>query len=103
MAVNPAAPIGPYDIKPTPTGQIVVDFLNGRMPSYIDTGLNIVHVRRRRDGALAGRTERGRIGERYILGGENLTFKATSCTLEHQPGPSPALQDALRRGLCLGA
>ncbi len=74
VVVNPAAPIGPRDIKPTPTGKIVVDFLNGRMPSYIDTGMNIVHV----DDVAMGHwlaAVKGRIGERYILGGENLTLK----------------------------
>ncbi len=75
VVVNPAAPIGPYDIKPTPTGKIVVDFLNGRIPSYIETGLNVVFSR---DVALGHflAAEKGRIGERYILGGENITFKA---------------------------
>lgn len=74
VAVNPAAPIGPYDIKPTPTGRVLLDFLNGRMPSYIDTGLNVVHVR---DVAMGHwlAALKGRAGERYILGGENLTFK----------------------------
>ena len=74
IVVNPAAPIGPYDIKPTPTGAFIVDFLNGRMPSYIDTGLNVVHVR---DVAMGHwlAAQKGRIGERYILGSENLTFK----------------------------
>ncbi|MFI5360424.1 MAG: hopanoid-associated sugar epimerase [Elusimicrobiota bacterium] len=74
VVVNPAAPIGPRDIKPTPTGRIVVDFLNGRMPSYIDTGMNVVHV----DDVAMGHwlaALKGRIGERYILGGENLTLK----------------------------
>lgn len=74
VVVNPAAPIGPYDIKPTPTGRIVVDFLNRRMPSYIDTGLNIVHARDAAEGHWLAAL-RGRVGERYILGGENLTFK----------------------------
>jgi dihydroflavonol-4-reductase len=74
VVVNPAAPIGPRDIKPTPTGKIVVDFLNGKMPSYIDTGMNIVHV----DDVAMGHwlaATKGRVGERYILGGENLTLK----------------------------
>ncbi|MCX5794531.1 MAG: NAD-dependent epimerase/dehydratase family protein [Elusimicrobia bacterium] len=74
VAVNPAAPIGPWDRKPTPTGKILVDFLNGRMPSYIDTGLNVVHVRDVALGHLLA-ARKGRVGERYILGGENLTFK----------------------------
>ncbi len=75
VVVNPAAPIGAYDIKPTPTGKIVVDFLNGRIPSYIETGLNIVFARDAALGHLLA-AEKGRVGERYILGGENITFKA---------------------------
>jgi dihydroflavonol-4-reductase len=73
VIVNPTAPMGDHDFKPTPTGQIVVDFLNGAMPAYIDTGLNVVNVR---DVALGHvlACERGRDGERYILGSENLTL-----------------------------
>jgi len=74
VVVNPAAPIGAYDVKPTPTGKIVVDFLSGRMPSYIDTGLNIVAVKDVAQGHLLAALK-GRVGERYILGGENLTLK----------------------------
>ncbi|MBI5629479.1 MAG: NAD-dependent epimerase/dehydratase family protein [Elusimicrobia bacterium] len=89
VVVNPSAPIGPYDIKPTPTGKIVVDFLRGRIPSYIDTGLNVVHVL---DVALGHYLAalRGRPGQRYILGGENLTLKALLETLAEitgRPGP----------------
>lgn len=73
VIVNPTAPIGDHDVKPTPTGQIVLDFLNGDMPAFIDTGLNVVDVRDTAEGhLLAG--ERGRPGERYILGSENLTL-----------------------------
>lgn len=74
VVVNPAAPIGAYDIKPTPTGRIVLDFLKGRMPSYIDTGLNIVDVR---DAAMGHYLAalKGEVGQRYILGGDNLSFK----------------------------
>ena len=75
VVVNPAAPIGAYDIKPTPTGKIVVDFLNGRIPSYIETGLNIVFARDAALGHLLA-AEKGRVGQRYILGGENITFRA---------------------------
>ena len=67
---NPSAPIGPGDHKPTPTGQIIVDFARGRMPAYLDTGLNFVHVHDVAMGHLLLQ-ERGRSGERYILGGEN--------------------------------
>ncbi len=74
VIVNPSSPVGIGDHKPTPTGQIIVDYLNGRMFGYVDTGLNIVDV----DDVAAGHllaAERGRVGERYILGGENLTLK----------------------------
>ena len=74
VVVNPAAPVGPRDIKPTPTGKMIMDAANGRMPAYLDTGLNVVHVNDVAEGhALA--LEHGRIGERYILGGENLDLK----------------------------
>jgi dihydroflavonol-4-reductase len=74
VVVNPSTPIGPYDVKPTPTGRIVVDFLNRRMPSYVDTGLNVVHVRDVAQGHWLAALK-GRPGERYILGGRNLTLK----------------------------
>lgn len=74
VIVNPSAPIGPYDIKPTPTGRMIVEAAVGRMPAYVDTGLNVVHVDDVAAGHLAA-FERGRIGERYILGGENLTLR----------------------------
>lgn len=73
VIVNPSAPIGPRDIKPTPTGRIVVDAASGRMPAYVDTGLNIVHVDDVAEGHMLA-LERGRIGERYVLGGENMTL-----------------------------
>jgi dihydroflavonol-4-reductase len=73
VIVNPTAPIGDHDVKPTPTGQIVLDFLNGDMPAFIDTGLNVVDVRDTAAGHLLA-CERGRSGERYILGSENLTL-----------------------------
>jgi dihydroflavonol-4-reductase len=74
MILNPTTPIGSNDVKPTPTGHIIVDFLNRKFPAYMDTGLNLVDVREvaRAHGAAL---ERGRPGERYILGGENLTLK----------------------------
>jgi dihydroflavonol-4-reductase len=74
IIVNPSTPIGPGDLKPTPTGRMVLDAALGRMPAYVDTGLNIVHV----DDVAAGHLralERGRIGERYILGGEDMTLR----------------------------
>jgi dihydroflavonol-4-reductase len=73
VIVNPTAPIGDHDVKPTPTGKIVADFLNGGMPAFIDTGLNVVDARDTALGHLLA-CERGRTGERYILGSENLTL-----------------------------
>jgi dihydroflavonol-4-reductase len=74
VIVNPSSPVGVGDLKPTPTGQIIVDFLKGRMFGYVDTGLNIVDVEDVAEGHILA-AQRGRIGERYILGGENLTLK----------------------------
>ncbi len=71
--VNPSTPVGPRDIKPTPTGRIVLDTIRGRMPAYVDTGLNIVHVDDVANGHLLA-MEKGEIGERYILGGDNMTL-----------------------------
>jgi dihydroflavonol-4-reductase len=74
VIVNPSTPVGPNDYKPTPTGRIIVDFLNRRMPAFMDTGLNLVDV----DDAAAGHllaAERGVPGEKYIIGGENLTLR----------------------------
>lgn len=74
VIVNPTAPVGEADVKPTPTGKIILDFLRGRMPAYIDTGLNLVDVRAVAAGHLAA-AERGRPGERYILGDRNMTLR----------------------------
>jgi dihydroflavonol-4-reductase len=74
VIVNPTAPMGDHDIKPTPTGQIILDFLNGAMPAFIDTGLNVVNVKDVALGHLLA-MERGREGERYILGSENMTLR----------------------------
>ena len=75
VIVHPSTPVGPWDVKPTPTGQIVVDFLRGRMPAYLDTGLNLIDVRDVAQGhVLAAR--HGKIGERYILGHCNLSLRA---------------------------
>jgi dihydroflavonol-4-reductase len=74
VIVNPSTPIGPRDIKPTPTGRMIVDAAAGRMPAYVDTGLNLVHVDDVAEGHLMA-YERGRVGERYILGGENMTLR----------------------------
>lgn len=103
VIVNPAAPIGPRDIKPTPTGRIVVDFLNGRMPSYIDTGMNVVHV----DDVAQGHwlaAQKGRAGERYILGGENLTLKQVLDLLAAASGlPAPRFQTPYAVAYAFGA
>jgi dihydroflavonol-4-reductase len=88
VIVNPSTPVGVGDHKPTPTGKIIVDFLNGRMPAYVDTGLNIVDVEDVAAGHLLA-AERGRVGERYILGGENLTLKQVLDILAELSGWPP--------------
>ncbi len=75
VTVNPSTPIGPRDHKPTPTGKIIVDFLRGHMPAYVDTGLNFIHVADVAVGHLLA-FQRGRVGEKYILGAHNTTLKA---------------------------
>jgi dihydroflavonol-4-reductase len=85
VIVNPTAPVGDHDFKPTPTGQTIVDFLRGAMPAYLDTGLNIVDVHDVARGHLLA-CEKGRAGERYILGSENLTLEQIFSELEHQSG-----------------
>jgi len=79
--VNPTMPVGPWDTKPTPSGQIIVDFLNGRMPAYVNTGLNVVDVGDVAQGHILA-LEKGRIGERYILGNKNLTLRDILGVLE---------------------
>lgn len=74
VIVNPSTPIGPRDIRPTPTGRVIVDAANGRMPAYVDTGLNLAHVDDVAQGHLLA-YEKGRIGERYILGGRDMTLR----------------------------
>jgi dihydroflavonol-4-reductase len=92
VVVNPSTPVGELDIKPTPTGQIIVDFLNRRMPAYVETGMNVVDVRDVAAGHLLA-AERGRIGEKYILGNRNLSLKQIFDTLSEITGiPSPALK-----------
>jgi dihydroflavonol-4-reductase len=80
VIVNPSTPVGELDIKPTPTGRMIVDFLAGRMPAYVDTGLNLIDVRDVADGHLLA-AERGRVGERYILGHRNLSLREILGTL----------------------
>jgi dihydroflavonol-4-reductase len=92
VVLNPSAPVGPGDAKPTPTGRIVVDFLKGRFPAYMDTGLNLVDVRAVARAHAAALT-RGEAGRRYILGGENLTLKQILDKLAALSGrPSPRLR-----------
>ncbi|MBT5038138.1 MAG: NAD-dependent epimerase/dehydratase family protein, partial [Rhodospirillaceae bacterium] len=92
VIVNPSTPIGARDIKPTPTGRIIVDFVNGRMPAYVDTGLNLVHVDDCARGHLLA-YERGKIGERYILGGEDLTLREILLALGRITGrPAPGVR-----------
>jgi dihydroflavonol-4-reductase len=92
VVVNPTTPVGGRDIKPTPTGRIIVDFLKRRFPAYVDTGLNLVDVAECARGHLAA-LEKGRSGERYILGGENLTLKQILDKLAVTTGlPSPKIR-----------
>lgn len=92
VIVNPTAPVGDHDFKPTPTGRIVVDFVRGAMPAFLDTGLNVVDVRDVAAGHLAA-CERGRVGERYILGAENLTLQQIFGKLAEIAGrPAPRIE-----------
>jgi len=94
VIVNPSAPIGPRDVKPPPTGQVIVDFLNRAMPGFVETGLNWVHVRDVAAGHILA-AEKGRIGERYILGNEqgNWTMKETFDVLSQLTGvPAPSMK-----------
>jgi dihydroflavonol-4-reductase len=92
VVVNPTTPVGEQDIKPTPTGRIVVDFLKRKFPAYVDTGLNLVDVKECARGHLAA-LEKGKSGERYILGGENLTLKQILDKLGAITGlPSPKVK-----------
>jgi dihydroflavonol-4-reductase len=87
VIVNPSAPFGPRDIKPTPTGRIVLDAAKGRMPAYLDTGLNAVHVDDVAEGHMLA-FEKGEIGERYILGGDNMTLRDIIQTVTDHVGRS---------------
>ena len=85
VIVNPSTPVGPGDIKPTPTGQMILDAARGKMPAYVDTGLNVVHV----DDVAAGHLlalEKGRCGESYILGGEDLMLRELLALVAGQSG-----------------
>jgi dihydroflavonol-4-reductase len=88
VIVNPSTPIGPRDVKPTPTGRIIVEAASGRMPAFVDTGLNMVHVDDVAEGHFAA-FERGRIGERYVLGGQNATLADILATVAGVVGRRP--------------
>jgi dihydroflavonol-4-reductase len=88
VIVNPSTPIGELDVKPTPTGQIIVDYLRGRMPAYVDTGLNLIDVRDVAQGHLLAETH-GRIGEKYILGHRDMTLAQILDTLAGLTGLPP--------------
>ena len=100
IVAMPTTPVGPWDWKPTPTGKIILDFLNGKMPGYVETGLNFVGV----EDCAAGHlliAEKGKVGERYLLGGENLTLKQMLDALSKITGlPAPKLK--IPHGLALG-
>jgi len=92
VIVNPTAPVGPWDWKPTPTGRIILDFLKGKMPAYVDTGLNVAPVEDIAAGHLLA-AEKGRIGERYILGARNMTLKQILDALSAITGrPAPRVR-----------
>jgi dihydroflavonol-4-reductase len=92
VIVNPTAPVGPWDWKPTPTGRIILDFLKGKMPAYVDTGLNVAAVEDIAAGHLLA-AEKGRIGERYILGARNMTLKQILDALSAIAGrPAPRVK-----------
>jgi dihydroflavonol-4-reductase len=97
VIVNPTTPVGPGDWKPTPTGRIIVDFLSGKMPAYVDTGLNLVAVEDVAAGHLLA-AERGRAGERYLLGARNMTLKQileALATITGRPAPRVRLPHAV--------
>ncbi len=89
VIVNPSAPVGAFDRKPTPTGKIIVDFITGKLPAYLNTGLNIVHVKDVALGHILA-AEKGRVGERYILGNKNMSLQEILEALSRLTGkPAP--------------
>lgn len=100
IVAMPTTPVGPWDWKPTPTGKIILDFLNGKMPGYVETGLNFVGVEECAVGHLLV-AEKGKVGERYLLGAENLTLKGLLDTLAKITGlAAPSMK--IPHGLALG-
>ncbi len=105
VIVNPSTPVGAFDYKPTPTGRMIVDFLNGRMPAYLDTGLNLVDVEDVAHGHLLA-AARGRVGEKYILGGEDLALQQIFqrlAALSGVPAPRMRIPFAVAYGYALAA
>src|SRR6202163_319013 len=101
IVAMPTTPVGPWDWKPTPTGKLIVDFLNGKMPGYVDTGLNFVGVEECAAGHLLV-AEKGKVGQRYLLGSENLTLKQVLDMLAKITGlPAPSLK--ISHHIALGA
>ncbi len=88
VIVSPSTPVGPCDVKPTPTGRMIIDGVSGRIPAYVDTGLNLVHVDDVAEGHLLA-CERGKVGENYILGGENLTLREILQAIASMVGQTP--------------
>src|SRR5256714_12572005 len=100
IVAMPTTPVGPGDWKPTPTGKIILDFLNGKMPGYVETGLNFVGVEECAAGHILV-AEKGMVGERYLLGSENLTLKAVLDILAQITGlPAPTMK--IPHGIALG-
>ena len=103
VIVNPSTPVGSKDVKPTPTGQVIVDFLNGDMPAYVDTGLNLIDVEDVAEGHLLA-MEKGELGQRYILGHKNLTLKEILEILSKISGrPAPKVRLSHGFALCVAA
>ena len=88
VIVNPSTPIGPRDVKPTPTGRVIVEAANGRMPAFVETGMNLAHVDDVAQGHLLA-FDRGRIGERYVLGGENVSLRVMLADIAGLVGRKP--------------
>ncbi|MEE8157911.1 MAG: hopanoid-associated sugar epimerase [Dehalococcoidia bacterium] len=102
VVVNPTAPVGPWDVKPTPTGGIVLDFLRGRIPAYVNTGMNMVDVEDVATGHILA-LEKGQPGQRYILGNRNMTLKELLRTLESITGKKgPRLRVPINLVVALG-
>jgi dihydroflavonol-4-reductase len=105
VIVNPTAPVGDHDVKPTPTGKIIVDFLKGHIPAFIDTGLNLVSVRDVAEGHLLA-ADGGRIGERYVLGCENLTLQqilSRLASLTNRKAPTVQIPYAVAYAAAVGS